>query len=321
MQLKRFFLVFFLSVGFWPMQEACVYPSGPAVVVSIAPFHGLVAEVMRGVGVPKLLVKPGASPHQYSLKPSDIQKLYGAAVIFWGGPALETFLIKPLQNVSNSQQIFIVQFDKTPGLLLLPLRRNAAFEAHDHFCETHHGERKEDTSAFTQRDMHFWLDPYNAMILTESIVYHLSKSDPQHKSIYKKNGEMLKQRLHQLDLKIAAELKGIHSAPYVVFHDAYQYFEHRYKLSGVGAIMLHPEIPPSAQRLAAIRETVKNTRAQCVFLEPQFSPKLVQSMAQDLHIKVGQLDPIGKGSKEDPYGYFDLLENLVHSLKQCLQEN
>ncbi len=314
-QPKLIALFFSLISGFWPIEGLSVYPS-LTVVASITPFHSLVAAVMKGVGTPKLLIKTGASPHHYSLKPSEIQSLNTASLIFWGGPALETFLIKPLHNIERKQKVLIVQLDKTPDLLLLPLRRNIAWEPHDH-SHDHHEHCSEHI--LSNNDMHFWLDPNNAITLTDSIVYHLSKIDPQHKDIYRKNGEILKIQLKQLDIKIANELKEVKSVPYVVFHDAYQYFDHHYKLNGVGAITLHPEVPPSAQRLSAIRDIIKNTKAHCVFSEPQFSPKLVQSITQDLQIKTGELDPIGERSINDADGYFNLLENLSNSIRSCLK--
>ena len=317
MSSKQFALIFFLTAGFWPINGACVH-SKPTVVVSIAPFYSLVATIMRGVGTPTLLVKPGASPHQYSLKPSDVQKLRNASLIFWAGPRLETFLIKPLQNIAD-QKVQVVQFDKTPRLLLLSLRRSPAWETHDHAHDAHHTHSMENAFSSLDIDMHFWLDPNNAIILTESIVSHLSRLDPSNKDSYQKNGEILKIRLKKLDVHIAEELKNVRAVPYIVFHDAYQYFEHRYQLNGIGSITLHPEIPASAKRLSFIRDTIKKANARCVFTEPQFSPKLVQNIVQDLHIKVGELDPVGQNIQED--GYINLLNKLTYSIKHCLQDN
>ena len=70
--------------------------AAPEVVASVAPIHSLVAAVMAGVGEPKLLVPPGASPHAYSLRPSEARALAGADIVFRVGPGLETFLDKPL---------------------------------------------------------------------------------------------------------------------------------------------------------------------------------------------------------------------------------
>ena len=292
--------------------------TAPSVVVSITPFYALVAAVMKGVGTPKLLVKPGASPHEYALRPSDILLLQDAELIFWGGPQLETFLVKPLNTLkAHSEAHHIVEFDNVSGLLLLPIRHSAAWDPHEHEHENGHTHEILDNDKSNQ-DMHFWLNPNNAIILTDMIVYHLVMIDPEHTHIYKKNGTQLKKRLKKLDAHIATELETVKAIPYIVFHDAYQYVEQRYGLKGVGSITLNPEIPPSAKRLNTIRITIEKSKAQCIFREPQFQPKLVDSIVVDLGIKTGELDPIGQAPQNNAEGYFTLLENLSHALKQCL---
>lgn len=283
------------------------------VVVSITPFYALVAAVMQDIATPQLLVKPGTSPHDYTLKPSDMQQLVNADLIFWGGPLLETFLVKPLNNLKEEAATPIVEFDKAPNLLLLPLRQSAAWDTGEH--QHGHEHRHSD------QDMHFWLNPNNASILTDMIVHHLSVLDPLHIAIYKKNGAQLKQRLKKLDAHITQELNPVKSVSYIVFHDAYQYFEQHYGLKGVGSITLNPEIPPSAKRLKKIRTIIEQSKAQCVFREPQFQPKLVESIVADLGVRTGELDPIGQASQNNPEGYFTLLENLSLAIKNCLTPN
>lgn len=288
----------------------------PQVVTSIMPFYALVASVMQGVGTPKLLVKPGASPHDYALRPSDMLILKDADIIFWGGPQLESFLIKPLDSHDLKKTLKIIEFDKIPGLLLLPIRHTAAFEPHDHSQDHAHDNSSDHAQNI---DMHFWLDPNNALILVDTIEAQLSQADPIHAALYKENSKKFKKQLKTVDSKIKAQLKDIKNIPFIVFHDAYQYFEKQYDLDGVGSITLNPEVPPSAKRLTIIRDTIQKRNAQCVFKEPQFSPKLVHSIIEDTHIRMGQLDPLGTLPKNNENGYFKLLENLADSLKGCLK--
>lgn len=296
--------------GFWPSHAALVENS-PKVAVSITPFYALVAALMEGVATPTLIVPPGASPHQYTLRPSDIQKLIQADLIFWGGPTLESFLVKPLDTLPSPQKI--IQLDQTPQLLLLPLRQDPAWEAHEHLHP--HANAKH-----VHYDMHFWLDPNNAIILSNAMAQYLIKADPTHTEIYEKNNKNLKIRLKDLDARLAKKLASVQKMPYIVFHDAYQYFERHYHLNAIGSITLHPELPPSAQRLMSIRTMITNAKARCVFTEPQFQPKLVQNIIEDLPIKVGELDPIGQAAEDNPRGYFRLLEKLAAAISSCLQE-
>jgi len=303
-------MIAFFALGLFP-KIALGTNNAPRVVASITPFQTLIASLMEGIASkPQLLVKNGGSPHDYSLRPSDLKLLKEADIIFWAGPNLESFLIKPLNTIVEKQKPIIIQLDKTPGLLLLPTR-NSTGEQHEH--------AEGDNCTHALIDMHFWLDPNNAILLTDLMAKTLSNFDPLHANIYKQNANRFKIQLKALDSKIVMELKEVKATPFIVFHDAYQYFEHHYGLKGVGAITLNPEVPPSVKRLRFIRQTIEKTKAHCVFSEPQFQPKLVQSIVQDLPIKTGELDPLGKGNSSSN-GYFVLLENLADSLKSCLKQ-
>ncbi len=285
----------------------------PKVVASIPPFYALVAGVMEGVGEPYLLLKPGASPHHYALRPSEMSALSAADIIFWGGPGLETFLIKPLASLPQPKQI--IEFDKSKDLTLLPIRANALFAEDAHHHDHNHDHHHKHEGIY---DMHFWLDPTNAIAMVDSIQRTLSDADPKHNSNYQKNAEHLKKELLALDAKLKSELAPIKQVPFIVFHDAYQYFEHRYGLRGVGAIALHPELPPSIARIKQIHDVVKNAKVHCVFSEPQFKPSLVDSIVQDTGVKTGVLDPLGPKSSKGADGYFTLMQNLSRSLIACL---
>lgn len=285
----------------------------PHVVVSIPPLHALVAGVMGNVGAPTLLLKPGASPHHYSLKPSEAELLYNADIIFWAGPELETFLTKIVDNTKSLKaSTRTVPLVEAPGLLLLPIRTNAAFEPHSHGDHVHDHNHDHD-----HHDMHFWLDPMNAKILVDHIATTLSTADPVHQKQYEHNAHTTKQALDMLDKRIHDQLQTVKKMPYIVFHDAYQYFEHRYGLNGVGAITVNPEIPPSAKRLKTIQDTIQKTQATCVFSEPQFQPKIVQTIVQGTKVNTGELDPLGQVTDQGFSNYIILLENLANAFNQC----
>jgi zinc transport system substrate-binding protein len=281
-----------------------VYAAVPRVLVSINPFYGLVAGVMQGIAKPSLLLDIGASPHDYSLKPSQMRQLQDANLIFWGGPDLESFLIKPLK----SQKAKTLAFEQVPGLERLAMR------SQDH---VHHGHDEQHSHGLI--DMHFWLDPHNAIAMTKAIILHLSVIDPEHQKQYQSNGNVLIGRLKTLDLQLQKNLAAVQSKPYVVFHDAYQYFEKRYHLQGAGSLSLHPELPPSAKRLSRIRAMIEQEKVVCLFSEPQFSPALVRSIASELQIKTGVLDPLGTDPSAE--GYFSLMATLSEALKGCLEDS
>lgn len=301
----------------------------PKVIVSIPPFQSLVASIMEGVATPKLLLPKGASLHHYSLRPSQIKMLQEADIVIWGGPELETFLANTLKNLPADH---VIQLNKTPGLALLTQRRGAIWpehdhgdhheedhgHSHDHEHHDHEGHGHEGHSHSGLYDMHYWLDPTNAIQLVDYLRQELSQKDPEHKLIYERNSQQLKKRIQELDAQLKKKLSGVKRVPYLVFHDGYQYFEHHYGLNAVGAIAIHPELPISLDRLNTLRDTMNRSQAQCVFSEPQFKPKIVQQLIKGTTIRTGELDPEGATIPEGPKGYFVLLENLADGLNNCL---
>ena len=106
---------------------------------------------------------------------------------------------------------------------------------------------------------------------------------------------------------------------FVVFHDAYPYFERRYGLNKVGAITVSPETRPGARRVQEIRELLLSAGAVCVFSEPQFEPALVKTVVRGVETRTGVLDPLGAGIGPGKDAYFSLLRKLAKSFRQCLR--
>lgn len=293
------------------------------VVASIKPVHSLVASVMQGVGEPLLLLQGSASPHEYNLRPSDARALNEARVVFWIGPDLERFLVKPLHNAKDKVQA--VALLEAPGVAVLPLREGGAWEPHQHDHDEPKGRLSEhdrddpDPDHAAGRDTHIWLDPFNAVAMTRQIVTVLSEADPSHQAEYARNGATLIERLNQLNQQLATELAPVKNQPYVVFHDAYQYFERRYGLSGAGSLVLSPEQRPGAKRLAEIQKRIRDLQVRCVFSEPQFQPALVETVIAGSNTRRGVLDPEGGATLlVGPEAYFQLLRNLAEALRTCL---
>ncbi|MFO1372225.1 MAG: zinc ABC transporter substrate-binding protein [Candidatus Competibacteraceae bacterium] len=302
----------------WPLLLLPLLAVGAElrVVASIKPVHSLVASVMQGVGEPLLLVQGGASPHEYSLRPSDARAINEAQVVFWIGPDLENFLVKPLNNAKGKGQA--VALLAAPGIMVLPLREGGAWEPHQHSHDAH-TEPHVDHDRAASRDAHIWLDPLNAVAMVRQITTMLSAVDPAHKTNYERNSAALLERLTELNEQLALKLEPVKNQPYIVFHDAYQYFERRYNLNGVGSIVLNPEQRPGARRVAEVQVRIRDLGVRCVFSEPQFQPALVETVIAGSSVRRGVLDP--EGGAELPAGpdaYFQLVQNLADALRSCL---
>lgn len=333
--MRRLVLAAALLVTAAPVTAALpARADAPAVVASIKPVHSLVAAVMRGVGEPGLIVRGAASPHTYSMKPSDARLLEGAGVVFWIGPEMEGFLAKPL--AANAGRARTLALMEAPGLTLLETREGGAWEKHehhhgdddDHHDDDHHdGHEHHDDHAdhddghhdgHAEHDGHLWLDPANAKAMVSAIAATLAEADPAHAAAYRANAAAAAAGLDALDAEIAATLAPVADRPFVVFHDAYHYLEHRYHLNAVGAITVSPERRPSAQRLTEIRAKIAGLAAACVFAEPQFEPALVDTLIEGTAARKGVLDPEGATMSEGPELYATLMRTNARALAGCL---
>ncbi|MBO3760179.1 zinc ABC transporter substrate-binding protein [Ciceribacter sp. L1K22] len=326
--------------------------AAPKVVASIKPVHSLVAAIMEGVETPDLIVEGAASPHTYTLRPSDARKLQDANVVFWVGHGLEAFLEKPLEALSSDAKV--VELEDASGLEVLPFREGGAFEAHDHgdHDHAHEGEQAghddhdhaaesaEEAHAHEHEDedqehaheeaghdhehggndMHMWLDPMNAKAMASEIARVLEEADPENAATYATNAEALLASLDALDKEIAETVAPIKDKPFVVFHDAYQYFEHRYGVRVAGSITVSPEVMPGADRVSQIHAKIKELNAACVFAEPQFEPKLIAVVTEGTDAKSGVLDPEAGALTAGPQLYPDMMRAIATSLKDCLSD-
>jgi zinc transport system substrate-binding protein len=167
--------------------------------------------------------------------------------------------------------------------------------------------------------MHIWLDPKNAKTIVDAIEEALIKADPHNIKAYRTNALSMKGQLDKLITEIDVELNPVKGKSYVVFHDAYQYFESRFGMTSVGSITVSPEVLPGAKRIKELREKINSLNATCVFSEPQFEPKLVATVIENTSAGTGVLDPLGVSIDAGPDMYFTLIRNLSKSLKKCLQ--
>jgi len=327
-----------------------IYAAPPSVAVDIAPLHSLVSQVMGDVAKPALLIPAEASPHSYILRPSEAKALAKADLIFWIGESYTPWLEKALLNVASSaQKIEVLEWGDT---ITYHYREGATFESHDHGKESHHnddennkGHKKTDNhhsddeqggeskkgkeSRHTASeeghhdkhegsDPHAWLDPENAKRWIKHIADILSKRDPSNASIYRRNATKAIASLDTLIQTASTDVDALNQPKFIVFHDAYQYFEKRFNIPATGAISLGHAQTPSPARIKEIRDTVKTLGVRCVFAEPQFNPGIVNNVFEGTSIStVGVIDPLGARLPEGVNHYTALIEGMVNSLSQC----
>ena len=288
----------------------------PEVVASIAPVHSLVARVMQGAGAPHLLLPPDASPHDLALRPSDAAALERAALVFWVGPRLVPWLERPLTVLAAGARV--VRLADTPGLTRLAFREGTVFEAHDPESEPAAEPTPESDPGEDETDPHLWLDPMNAKLWLGAIAAALAEADPARRALYLANAEAARAELDTLAAEIDARLAPVRGRAFVVFHDSFHYFGHRFGIEAAGAVALGDARAPGPARIARIRDHIGALGTVCLFREPQFRASLVATVAAGAAVRIGLLDPLGANLRPGPGLYPDLLRGLADSLAECL---
>lgn len=301
---------------------ALLLASGPAfaaprVVASVLPVHAIVSAVMGEVGEPELLLPGKLAEHRAKFTPQQLSDLAEADLVFIVGAGLEA----KLSQLSGSEAVngrSFVELARAPGIRTLPIREGGAWGAHDHAGEEHDHAGEGDVPGVLRFDPHVWLDPFNARLMAVAVARELVQVDPMNGAVYLANANRFAAALEQDMAAIDEELAPVKDKPFVVFHDAFQYFEKRFGLTGAGSITDVSASAPSAQRLAEVREKIIAAKAACVFREPQYDGKVVAAVIEGTGAREGVLDPLGADVTPGPGAYQVLIGNLAQSFRDCL---
>ena len=304
--MSRIFAVcvaFLLSLGVILPAKAQV-----TVLTSIKPLQLIAAAVQEGVGTPDVLLPPGASPHHYALRPSDVRKVAAVDLVYWVGPDMEGFLPRVLQGRSKPT----VAVQDLPGMHL----RRFGEDSHSHADEDDDHDHDHRPGSL---DAHLWLSTVNARVIAQRMASDLASADPANAARYASNAAAFAKRLDALDTRLQARVAGIKGKPYFVFHEAFDYFEQAYGLQHAGVFAVAAEVQPGAQHVAAMRARLKEAGKTCVFSEPPMRPRLAETLTAGLPVKLAELDALGGFNDASATGYEQLLSKLGDDLAGCLE--
>ena len=287
----------------------------PRVAVDIAPVHSLVARVMDGVDTPALIIAAGASPHEYSLRPSEAAALQKADVIFWIGPELTPWLDKALSTLAHDA--VQVSFINAEGTILLPYRESALFERHDH-DDDHDDHNDHADHDQHPMDSHLWLSPENGIVWMNMIAEVLAEADPTNAATYRANAVTGQKELINLQTNINTILAPHRGKNFITFHDGFQYFEDHFNFPAMGAIALSDASQPGPARLAAIRERIANESISCILSEPQYQSGIITAVTGEIEVNIGVVDAVGYRLELGRDLYPQLLRDLAEALAECL---
>lgn len=289
----------------------------PRVVADIAPVQALVARVMAGAGAPEVLaiVPAGASPHGFSLRPSQAAAIEAAEIVVTIGAGLTPWLDGPLGTLAP--EAARLTLTEVAGVTLHEAREavllggDAGHEGHGHAEAEPEGKHDHDHD-HGPVDPHAWLDPLNAALWVDAIAEALAAADPAQAALYRANAAEARAEIAAAEAEVRALLAPVAGRPYAVFHDAYQYFEARFAIAPVAAIALGDAADPGPQRVAAVRDAVAATGVRCIFAEPQMNPALIATIAEGTGARTGTIDPLGGAS------YPETLRAMARDMAACL---
>ncbi|MFK0085692.1 zinc ABC transporter substrate-binding protein ZnuA [Pseudomonas sp. NPDC090755] len=308
--MSRFFALFVAFIATLVMAQA---QAEVRVLTSIKPLQQIAAAVQDGVGSPEVLLPPGASPHHYALRPSDVRRVSDAQLLYWIGPDMEGFLPRVLKGRDKPS----VAVQDLPGLSLRHFGEDS--HSHDHDHDEDAGEHDHDHRPGSL-DAHLWLSTFNARVIAAKMAGDLSAADPANAARYQTNLKAFTERLDALDLRLKKRMAGISAKPYFVFHEAFDYFESAYGLKHTGVFSVAAEVQPGAQHVAAMRKRLQEVGKTCVFSEPPLRPRLAETLTAGLPVTLAELDALGGTASASARGYEQLLEKLGNDLAGCLEQ-
>lgn len=282
-----------------------------AVIASFYPLYEFAVRVGGEHVSVRNLVPPGASAHDYEPTAGDVAALNKARVLLYNGAGFEPWVEKLLPTLPGS----VERVNTTAGFPLLERPHDREVEP-----QAKTGGRKDGPQA-EGLDPHVWVDPVLAQRQVDHIVEALVKVDPAHRAAYEANAAALKADLRALHERIAGRVNACRQKTIVTAHAAFSHFSKRYGLRMISISGLSPEIEPSPARLRQVLREVRQYRVTVIYFETITSPKVAQTIAQEVGARTLVLDPVeGLTSEQQAAGatYFTVMDENLRNLAEGL---
>lgn len=277
-----------------------VFGHGQATVVaSIKPLQLIAAAITDGVSTPQLLIPSNQSPHNFTLRPSDVTHIAQADIVLWIGSGMETYLSSIFEQEKKPERL--IEAAALPGINLLDLDEHA----HAHTADEHY-------------DPHLWLDTHNALLLASALHDKLVAIDAANADLYRENLGEFSDSIADLNAELEPQFASLQSAPFAVFHNGTQYFERQVGLEHLFVLVPDHEIQPGIRHLLALRAQVAAQPPRCLFEDINANVATINTVFQDLPVLRVMLDPLGDAVAIGKQGYLQLIQNMAGAMQQCL---
>ncbi len=264
---------------------------------TIPPLSFILRELTAGRAEVDTLLKPGASPHTYEPKPSDIMRAQKATALFSVSPILDEWASD------------LTARDHVRTIELVPEKFRLVSD-HDHATgETHAGA--------DQVDPHYWLDPLTVRAMLPALAAKLAGLDPAGSEAYAKNADEFSQKLTALHTEASKALAPVTGASVVLFHPGFQYFLERYGIKTAGLIEPYPGKEPTPKYIESLLKQIEKSGARAIFIEPQLSARPAEIIHRQTSIPMATLDPLGSS---DDQTYEELIRFNVEAISGSLMQ-
>jgi len=298
--IKLFIATFFsLLIFISPLQ---VYAAAPEILVTLKPLHSLVTALTLNITEPELLFDNLQSPHDYAMKPSDRRRISRADIIIYASPEIESFMPALQSSLSHKK---IISLTNITGINLLKAR---AFDFHDSKKNRHH------------TDGHIWLSIDNAIVISRYLSEEFIKQDKGNAEKYRSNNSHLIAKLKQLKKELQQQMQPVSRQPFLIFHDAFQYFENDFKLTAGLFVTTSPEHKVGIRHIRDLKKKIQQQNIRCVFYEPPNIPEIIQTITENQQVQLIPLEPLGIKYQADHKQYFKLLTGISNKLYHCLKQ-
>lgn len=255
----------------------------PIVLVSVPPYIYFVDKIAQGLVSIESLVPAGANPHIYEATPKEVQRHQNAAMWIYLGESLDKKILQVLRETRKQIQIV----DVAQKIDLLSYCNEEELNEHHHHDHCHH-----DGS-----DLHIWLSPLLAKQQATTIADALMDLLPESKELFRANLQAFLAELDQLNEEIATLLSPMQGKAILVSHPAFAYFCQNY-----GIVQLSIEVDgkdPLPKDVTEILQKAKNYNIQSVLLEPQYSNKGAELIAESMHLPTHMVDPYSENYSDN----------------------
>tara|TARA_B110000196_G_scaffold319516_1_gene337791 strand:- start:200 stop:1063 length:864 start_codon:yes stop_codon:yes gene_type:complete len=260
-----------------------------SIVTTIRPLQLIAESIVGESDTVTSIVGRQDSPHQFVLTPSDRLAIASADLLIWTGPELEVYLEGFFNNESRSGSIITVL--ENPILTIHKIN--------------------------DEIDAHFWLNPDNGIALADEIKDRLIEIDRARAVQYQSRFESFVAKIQGTNRDLTERFSTSHNN-YLVYHNAYQYFERQFGLQHSVALLADPETQPGIQHILRTQELVKKSMSNCLLVEPDSNMELVTTLTDGMDIRTVSVDHLGYDVLSSDNPYRQLLLNVAESFDSCI---